>query len=415
MQGSAVTWQANRGGCAAAAVAFVLALATASTAVADVPFVQNGKAGFVVADFKYVLADDADKTGACPNGMSRNVAEIFGMTPEGKRRKGESDADYGKRLEEGGKKLSTAPNGQNLCMNPEAGAPDPNFRTVRSTSIPVDGIDIDGVDSRADAPTPRSCPHQDSVGKNGERGIDNQFSRVIGCSRSWQSTGLSNGFSIEMLTGAWGIVISLDGVDDIRNDDNVEVGIHANADPIQLSPNRTPLAYATYAIDQDSRFRARTKGRIKDGVLTTEPVEVRFHSITNSLHLERPLLHARLQATISKDGALSGYLAGYTPVEAMYDYQFGYRSGKNAKGEPGALPLRLGTGNGAARVLGYTCPGIYFALYEYADGDPDPQSGRCTSISTQYSFAAIPAFVVDVATESVNDQLTGKKSHEPVR
>jgi hypothetical protein len=68
----------------------------------------------------------------------------------------------------------------------------------------------------------------------------------------------------------------------------------------------------------------------------------------------------------------------------------------------------LGTGNGAARVLGYTCPGIYFALYEYADGDPD-QAGRCMSISTQYSFAAIPAFVVDVATESVNDKLTGRK------
>jgi hypothetical protein len=253
----------------------------------------------------------------------------------------------------------------------------------------------------------------DGIDVDGKPGIDNQFSRVVGCSRSFQSTGLSNGFATEMLTGAWGILVTLDGVDDIRNDDSVEVGIFANADPIQLSPTRTPLAFATYAIDQDARFRAQTKGRIKDGVLTTEPVDVRFHSITNSLHFERPLLHARLQATLSKDGLLSGYLAGYTPVEAMYDYQFGYRSGKNAKGELGPLPLRLGTGNGAARVLGYTCPGVYFALYEYADGDPDPQTGRRSSISTQYVFSAIPAFVVDVATESVNDKLTGKmKSHE---
>lgn len=377
-------------------------------ASAELSFVQNGRAGFVVSDFKYVLADDAEKTGACPNGMSRNVEEIFALTPQGKRRKGESDEQYAKRLNEAGRKVSTAPNGQNLCMNPEAGAPDPNFRTVQSSSIPVDGIDIDGVDSRPDAPSPATCPHQDSIGKHGERGIDNQFSRVVGCSRSYQSTGLSNGFAIEMLTGAWGILIALDGVDDIRNDDSVEVGIFANADPIQLSPSRSPLPYATYAIDQDSRFHAKTKGRIKDGVLTTEPADVRFHSITNSLHLERPLLHARLQVAISKDGVLSGYLSGYTPVEAMYDYQFGYRSGKNAKGELGPLPLRLGTGNGAARVLGYTCPGIYFALYEYADGDPDPQTGHCSSISTQYSFSAIPAFVVDVATESVNDKLTGK-------
>jgi hypothetical protein len=378
-----------------------------------VSFVQNGKAGFVVSDIKYVLADDAEKTGACPNGMSRNVEEIFAKTPQGKRRTGESDETYGKRLTEGGKQLSTAPNGQNLCLNPEAGTPDPNFRTVRSTRIPIDGIDIDGIDSRPDAPSAGACPHQDSIGKHGERGIDNQFARLVGCSRSFQSTGMSNGYAIEMLTGAWGILVSLDGVDDVRNDDSVAVGIFANADPIQLSPSRNPLPYATYAIDQDPRFRATTQGRIKDGVLTTEPVDVRFHSITNSLHFERPLLRARLQATLSEDGSLSGYLAGYAPVETMYDYQFGYRSGKTATGELGPLPLRLGTGNGAARVLGYTCPGIYFALYEYADGDPDPQTGRCTSISTQYSFSAIPAFVVDVATESVNDKLTGRaKSSE---
>jgi hypothetical protein len=377
-------------------------------AATETSFLRDGTAGFVVTELKYVLADDAEKTGACPNGVSRNVEEIFAATAEGKRHKGESDEAYGKRLGEGGRKLSTAPNGQNLCMNPEAGAPDPNFRTVRATSIPVGGIDIDGIDSRADAPTARSCPHQDSIGKNGERGIDNQFSRVVGCSRSFQSTGLSNGFAIEMLTGSWGIVVTLGNVDDLRNDDAVTVGVFANADPIQLSANRIPLPYATYAMDQDPRFRATTQGRIKDGVLTTDPFDVRLRHIVNSLHVERPLMHARMQANVSSDGTLSGILAGYTPVEAMYDYQFGYRNGKDAKGEPGPLRLRLGTGNGAARVLGYTCPGIYFALYEYADGDPD-QAGRCTSISTQYSFAAIPAFVVDVATESVNDKLTGRK------
>ena len=372
---------------------------------ADVPFVRDRTAGFVVTDFKYVLADDAEQTGACPNGMSRHVEEIFALTPEGKRRKGESDEAYGKRLNEGGKKISTAPNGQNVCLNPEAGAPDPNFRTIRAANVSIEGIDLDGIDSRPDVPTPRSCPHQDAVGKNGERGIDNQFARVVGCSRSWQSSGMSNSFATEMLTGSWGIVISLADVDDVSNDDSVTVGIYANADPIQLSPNRQPLAYATYAKDQDPRFRATTRGRIKGGVLTTEPVDVRFHHVVNSLRVERPLSAARLRATLSKEGVLSGYLAGYTPVEAMYDFQFGYRNGKDAKGELGPLRLRFGTANGAARVLGYTCPGIYFSLYEYADGDPD-SNGRCTSISTQYSFSAVPAFVVDTMTESVNEKLT---------
>jgi hypothetical protein len=299
-------------------------------------------------------------------------------------------------------------------MNPEAGKPDPHFRTVEGDNSPVDGLDLDGVDSSADASSSGGrCSQQDFIGPHGERGIDNQFYRVVGCSRSYQPSGPSNTFALEMLTGSWGILLTLSGVDDIHNDDSVEVGIYANADPIALSPNRTPLAYATYAIDQDPRFRAKTKGHIKDGVLTTDPVDVRFHWIVNSLRLERPLQHARLRVRISEDGALDGYLAGYTPVEAMYDMQYGYRNGKNGAGQLGPLPLRLLTGNGAARVLGHSCQGAYFALHQYADGDPDPKTGHCTSISTQYRITAIPAFVVDVATESGNAKLVEKAgSHD---
>lgn len=95
---------------------------------------------------------------------------------------------------------------------------------------------------------------------------------------------------------------------------------------------------------------------------------------------------------------MEGYLAGYTPVEEMYDFQSGFRNGKDGKGELASLRLRVGSANGAARVLGYTCPGVYHSLHKYADGHPDPQTGRCTSISTQYRIKAIPAFVVDVAT-----------------
>src|SRR3546814_4644949 len=104
-----------------------------------------------------------------------------------------------------------------------------------------------------------------------------------------------------MLTGSWGILITLSGVDDIRNDDDVEVGFFANADPIQLSPLRAPLSYGTYAIDQDPRFRAKAHGRIKDGVLPSDPVDVRFHNVVNSMRLERALDHARVRMTRSEE------------------------------------------------------------------------------------------------------------------
>lgn len=140
-----------------------------------------------------------------------------------------------------------------------------------------------------------------------------------------------NNFEIEMLTGSWGILISLSGVDDIRNDDSVEVSFFANADPISLSALREPLEFATYAADQDPRFCAKTRGSIVNGVLTTEPVNVRFRKVTNAMYLERPLLDAVAKMEIRSDGTLEGYLAGYTPIEAMYDFEFAFRNGRNRK------------------------------------------------------------------------------------
>ncbi|HEY9545095.1 MAG TPA: hypothetical protein VIR56_03755 [Solimonas sp.] len=380
-------------------------------AFAQPEFVRNGTAGFVVSDIRYALAPDADPAKVCPQGFSLNVEQIFAKTAQGKRHRGESDKDYAARLRDGGKLGSTAKTGESLCMNPELSEPDPNFRTVQGSDIAVEGIDLDGTDSAAaDVPDGASCPHDNFSGIDGQSGIDNQFYRVVGCSHSFQPHGSSNGYATEMLTGSWGILITLSGVDDIRNDDDVEVGFFANADPIQLSPLRAPLSYGTYAIDQDPRFRAKAHGRIKDGVLTSDPVDVRFHNVVNSMRLERALDHARVRMTLSPDGVLEGYLAGYTPVDEMYDLQFGYRNGKNGAGELAPLPLRLHTANGAAFVLGYTCPGAYQALHRLADGDRDAKTGQCSSISTQYRIKAIPAFVVDVATHSANERLE-KNSH----
>ena len=39
---------------------------------------------------------------------------------------------------------------------------------------------------------------------------------------------------------------------------------------------------------------------------------------------------------------------------------------------------------------------VYHALLQNADGHFDPEAGVFTSISTQFTFEAIPAFVVDL-------------------
>lgn len=387
----------------AGALAFVLSPSDRATAQGG-SFVRDGEAGFIVTHFAYALGPDAEETGACPNGMSKNVAEIFAETPEGQRRPGEGDEEYSKRLEAGGQSISVTEDDKNFCMHPELAPHDPHTRILTSAAVPAEGINLDGKvsRSRADAQSGRL----DFAGVDGIKGVDNQFWRAVGCTRSFQSDGQSNGFEIGMYTGSWGILITLSDLDDFKNDDHVEVGIYANADPIQLSPTREALEYATYAMDRDKAFRATTTGKLENGVLTTEPVDVRFHNEVNSMYLERPLRDARIQARLSADGVLKGYLAGYAPVGEMYDLQFGYRNGKDASGEPSPIGRRLQSANGAARVLGHTCQGIWQSLHRLADGHPDPKTGKFTSISTQYRFEARPAFVVDVDTKSVNEKLT---------
>jgi hypothetical protein len=369
---------------------------------------RKGEAGFVVTEIAYALGPDAKDSGACPAGMTRGVRDMikaFQASPAGQRNGGEADEAYQRRTLIA---AHTAPNGQNICMHPEASQADPGWRSVSGATVRVDGIDLDGQDSApGKRPAAGTCGHQDFQGTSGQRGIDNQFYRVVGCIPGFQSTGQANGWKIEMYTGAWGILITLKGVDDPRNDPDVQVGIYANADPIQLSAAREALPFATYAVDQDPRYRATTRGRIVNGVLTIDPVDVRVHTVTNAMHDDRVLRDARLKLTFTADGGMEGYLAGYSPVDAIYGQQFGSRTLRTAKGDLAAEPRRIQVAQGREDAFGHTCNGVYYALKQAADGHPDA-SGHCTSISTQYRIRIAPAFVVDAKTQSVNAPLAMK-------
>jgi hypothetical protein len=341
---------------------------------------------FVVSEFAYALAEDYDLNGACPEGLTRSLIEIHQMTAEGVQLASETDADYVTRMRQAARDLGTSADGRDLCMHPEAADVDPHYRTVKGSTVPVSGIDLD--DEVSD---------DDFVSFDGRTGVDNQWYRVVGCNRSFHSSGASNGFDIGMLTGSWGILIALDGVDDRRDDSDVTVYLYSNGDPIALSAQRLPLAYASYAPRSEPHYRAVTRGQLVAGVLTTDPVDISFQHETNSMYTDRVLLRARLEAVLNASGELSGYLGGYTPIEAHYDMGFAFRNGRTVDGELAPLRLRSGSANGAARVLGHTCHGAYQALQANADAFPDPETGANTAISVQYHFTAIPAFIVSDA------------------
>lgn len=381
--------------------------------------IQGDEVGFVVHEW-----GTAGTFGPapCPDGRSLGYRQIFERSPEAQRRQGEPEGEYGKRLEAGGVQLAML-DGQSLCANPELAPDDPHFRVMSDTSVPSYGIalsesaDAGRKGGESGAP-PATCEQADFPAMSGTGRVNNQYLRLTGC------TGLP---SLEpdqaqpdwlpppqvaqentMLEGGWGVLIALRGVDSLENDDNVSVGIYANADPIVLSGTREPVPFVTYAADQNPRFRGETRGRIVDGVLMTEPVDVRFHWLAAGMHLERPLSHARLEARFKADGTIEGYLAGYTPVEALYDMQYGFRNARDDAGDPISPQFTSRLATLSASAIGRTCNGAYGAMYRLADGDRDPETGRCRSLSTQYYFRATPAFIVDVESAGINESLLGR-------
>ncbi len=392
---------ALRAGAALGAAALVTFAALPREAESQSNFVQDGGAGFIVTQFGFVLARDSEEIGSCPDGRAQSYGAIAADMPEGARQDGEDDSAYAQRIRQMARTLMVTEDGQGACLNPQD-APAVPHHSVTGQNVVIDGgLDLDGQVSRSGGrPAAGTCAHDDFRGASGETGIDNQFYRVVGCINAYQPTGpIGEGGGGN--NGA--ILISLSGIDDIRNDDEVEVGIYANADPIQLSPNREALPHATYAMTQNPQQRSTTTGRIVNGVLTTDLFDFRMPHEINAMLMERTFRDMRIRATIAADGAIEGYMGGYTMVEDIYNAHFSFSRAVDADGMPARR--RAGSAAGAAGTLGYTCQGVYASLLENADGHRDPETGRCTSISTQYRFRAIPAFLVDVETRGANDDL----------
>jgi hypothetical protein len=376
----------------AVAVAAASAVPKVGVETPELP-IRNGEIGFVISEIGWALGPDADKSAACPRGLTTTASLLYEQSPEGRRREGETEQDYQRRIRDAS---GRGPSAAEACLSPEKFGPDPLYRTVSGKNLLAEGLDLDGQDSRSGGrAAANSCAHDDFQRADGERGIDNQLYGAVGCTTGFQSNGGKRGFGTEMLTGAWGILIRLRGVDSIVNDDNVEVTMTANGDPIQLSPARSPLAHASYTMDSDPRFRAQTRGRIVAGVLTTDPVNVRFRTVTAGMYMERPIDDARLRLLFNKAGGVEGIMGGYTKVDEFYDFVVGYRQAKDATGKP--IPVRAVSGRaaGSSTSAGLTCNGIYFALKQMADGQRDPKTGECQAISNQYKIKAVPAFVID--------------------
>jgi hypothetical protein len=216
---------------------------------------------------------------------------------------------------------------------------------------------------------------RDFAGVHGEKGIDNQLWRAMGCVKPFRESSNPEVARKMFISGRAPTIIELRGVEDRRNDPDVTVTIHAAADQITRDARGGALAGASFAIDPDPRLRASTRGRIVDGVLETDPVDLRLNYKEQIIDAPREIRGARLRATLKPDGSIEGGFYGYYTVASFYD------------------SIEQMTQNGA-NLTGVSCPGVLQAIDRLADGYRDPKSGRFTAISSAYHFFGVRAFVL---------------------
>jgi hypothetical protein len=213
-----------------------------------------------------------------------------------------------------------------------------------------------------------------------EKGVNNQLFRAIGCIPAYKGSPppqppLEAEYrwdSTRAAMGAW--LISISG-EDLSKDGEVWVTFESSIDPaITQDANAHIQGDMTYRVMAHPASRNVLHGRIKDGVVTTDPATIvmKCDSYIQPIYEFRD---ARLRLRLKPSGRLEGVLGGYQPWYPIY--------WSHAK-----------VGYIDERGFGVDAPALYYALRRNADAYPDPATGANTAISAAYMIEAVPAFIV---------------------
>ena len=270
------------------------------------------------------------------------------------------------------------------CQDPLS-QPDPGFLTLDGPAT-VYGLDLDGVVSRRTGSSGATCAHDDFVDHDGATGIDNQFWRLMGCVRGYRPNDLVDRLqesNVSIKEASYAILLEITGMDDAQNDDEIEVQLLSAGAPVAMNAVDDVMAHVSITAHENPRYHnAAARGRIENGILTTEPVDLRIKVKQQTSDNEYWLRAARIRAEVGDDGRIKGVVGAYWDIANL----FSVLNDQNIGDRP--------QGRNAANARGFMCAGIYHAMPRVADGHPDPETGQCTSISTAIVFEAVPAFVI---------------------
>ncbi|MBB5686357.1 hypothetical protein [Sphingobium boeckii] len=354
-------------------------LAPANTALPAPP--ANGEMGFIVTHFAPAIYQGEQD---CPDGAAASLRETYLQTVPASERIRLLDKANEQELTTRWQGYAVGPNGINICTHPDQFSRPPQ-RTVKGGV--AQGLNLDGDEGAGDGT--ETCGHDNFTSPEGAAGVDNQMWRAMGCMRSWRGVdGLGgdivHGLTQFMISGEHTQVLLLRGVDSLVNDPEVEV-VYANSeDRAIIDPKQNFIPGASYTVVDNPRHRNVLRGRIVNGVLTTTRTDIRLRQTwgqgserdIRGQRTEWDLRRGMLSLAFQPDGSLKGLAGGYQPIWNVI------------------ASASIG-GVGAATVAGYDCAAMYATLKQMADGDRDPKTRQCTTISSGLAMTAIPAFIND--------------------
>jgi hypothetical protein len=345
---------------------------------------EAGKLGFVVESW-YTAIHDTEYMEECPEGIAIGSDEIWlsTLSPEEL------------EIETGGGTLQVldAPrrpnsylrgaNKEDVCWHPES-IVEPPMRVVSGKYS--FGMNLDGnTDGKA---TPKTCEHGNFQTPDGKlSGVDNQLYRLLGCVWGYRNDGyIEPHANRERQDESKGVIlIDVENVDDPYNDEAVEVSFYLSATSLHFDASGRIVPYGSYQIVK-GRYGYTISGKITDGILTTEPGNVTLPIYGNDGFTDMVFRDFRIEMKISEEGTRAeGLWAGYHPVSSFWDH------------------IQKVQHN--APVAQYSCPAMYVAAHELADGYPDPETGECTALSSAFTFDAVAGFIISNDGENDDDRL----------
>jgi hypothetical protein len=318
--------------------------------------VRDGRIGYVMTERRWAVYETENGKTECPHGFNLGPREQFALL---------FPKSSGKQYTEMESHLMRE--GQTFHLK----GSEEKFPFYEAQGNISYGLNLDGKIGPNDFQSPE-----------GVKGVDNQLYRAIGCIGAYRLNGVVSFFDTDDMydNGYNRWMIELSGVNDLRNDDDVTVTTYRGLDDLQRDGTGAAFAPgATQEVDVrwGQSFIFKLKGKIANGVLTTEPIDTlkwpnSQPGVASGYYMIRG---ARLELKLTQEIA-KGFLAGYVDVEG-YSHQ---------------LNTNWATHHQSYGQL--SAPSLHRALRRLADGYPDPKTGKNTAISSAVELTLTQVFLV---------------------